>query len=237
MNHRRGLTVLELLVVVAVLAAAVAFAVHALIGHREEARRLRCQSNLIRLAQGMERYLGDHEGRFYTWPAGRAGCGTTESANAADFGGAEWLASLYWTPLLSEITDPSVFLCPGSGDSNDDGRNLGRLGCSGPGFQPGPDGKLRPEAVSYAGMGATSIAVYERAKLGRSPKSKSAIRDDFPPNEQMACDDTEGPINHGTKTNGGMNVLFFDAHVEYWTQVWVDLEHGVGQGGLVVLRN
>ncbi len=60
-----------------------------------------------------------------------------------------------------------------------------------------------------------------------------AIRDDFPPNEAMSCDDTQGGINHGEATNGGMSILFFDSHVEFKTAAEVDItsEHGsVGQG-------
>ncbi len=68
-------------------------------------------------------------------------------------------------------------------------------------------------------------------------KSRIAPRDDFPSSAPMACDDTQEPINHGEKDNGGMNVLFFDSHVEWWTHERVDLERGVGTGALVHLRN
>jgi prepilin-type processing-associated H-X9-DG protein len=231
----KALTLAELLIAAAVLAVAVAFLVYAMTWGRAAALRRRCQSNLSLLAKGMAMYLGEHNECPYPWPAGRAGCGTTESAEAADFGGAEWFASLYWT---RHVTDPTVFICPASGDSNQDGRNLGQHGCSGPGFEPGPDGKLRGDAVSYAGMADTSVAVYERVKLGKSGIScKQAIRPDLPPDEPMACDDTEGTINHGRRSKGGMNVLFFDSHVEFWTHERVDLERGVGAGELVYLRN
>lgn len=53
----------------------------------------------------------------------------------------------------------------------------------------------------------------------------------------MACDGTQPPINHGRKDNGGMSVLFFDSHVEYWTNTKVDLERGVGRGDLCALMN
>ena len=65
------------------------------------------------------------------------------------------------------------------------------------------------------------------------------VTDDVPPNLPMACDDTQGTINHGTRTNGCAFVLFFDMHVEGKTHTDVDLERGVGMkpGLLWQLRN
>ncbi len=106
---------------------------------------------------------------------------------------------------------------------------------------------MPPNAVSYAAMGDVSVGIYMVSKLGRGAgyaTSKIAIHcDEFPvpiarcSETPTACDDTEAPINHGGARNGGMNVLFFDSHVEWWTHERVDLERGVGMGELVHLRN
>ncbi len=195
---------------------------------REESRRVRCRNNLNQLAKGMATYLnecGDSGG--YPWPVGRPGCGTRANPG---FGGAEWLASLYWTRI---IPDPGVYNCPSSPDSNEQGTELGTYGA--PGGKP-----LSADAVSYAAFGNRSFGIYMVTKQGKAPdhaKSSLAIREDFPAGEPMACDDTEEPINHGERDNGGMSVLFFDSHVEYWTHTRVDLETGVGQGDLCALRN
>ncbi len=195
---------------------------------REEARRIRCRNNLNQLAKAMADYMSEP---WYPWPAGRPGCGT--KANP-DFGGAEWLATLYWTNI---VPDPSVFNCPSSPDNNGNGRKLGSRGCPG-------NTRLSPDAVSYAGMGDVSIGVWlatrpDLTTYGRREllTSKMAIRADFPGTAPMACDDTQEPINHWKKGSGGMSVVFFDAHVEFWTHERVDLEHGVGTGELVHLRN
>ena len=236
MKKRQGFTLIELLVVIAIIAILAGMLLPALARAREEARRIRCRNNLNQLAKGMATYLNEHgDNRFYPWPQGRAGCGSDGDADDADFGGAEWLASLYWTRILP---DPGVYICPSSPDSNENGDHLGDHGCTGDDFEAeeGGDG-LKEGAVSYAGMGSTSTRVYETEKLNRSPDKQSAIRDDFPPNETMACDDTEGNINHGESENGGMAVLFFDSHVEFWTHTKVNLETGVGEGELVALRN
>ena len=256
------ITLTELLITVAVLAIAFFALCYAMHYQRTEARRIYCRNNLNQLAKGVATYNNEMN-PAYPWPVGRAGCGTRA---APDFGGAEWLAALYWTLV---IPDPQVYLCPGSPDSNQFGRALGSLGT--PGGRPLPS-----TAVSYAAPGADSFGIYQASKLkmGRSsaapkvpvppdfPQNESMACDDFgiyqasklkvnpsyaasrlpipydfPGNEPMACDDTEEPINHGSRDNGGMNVLFFDSHVEWWTHERVDLERGVGTGELVHLRN
>ena len=76
---------------------------------------------------------------------------------------------------------------------------------------------MAPEAVSYAGM-----------HYGSNTAEPGAIAEDYPPNKPMACDDTQGDINHGTQHCGGMAILFFDSHVEFRTSTELDLEHAVG---------
>ncbi len=218
----------HILVVVGVAALLAVMLMPAVSRHGEEPRRIRCRNNLNQLAKGMATYLNEcGAGVFYPWPAGRPGCGTVANP---DFGGAEWLASLYWTQI---IPDPGAYNCPSSPDSNEYGPLLGREGC--------PNGKrLEPQAVSYAAFGNRSVGVYMASKLNKGASyaaSNIAVRNDFPSDEPMACDDTQEPINHGERDNGGMNVLFFDSHAEYWNHTRVDLERGVGQGDLCALRN
>ncbi|HUT34018.1 MAG TPA: type II secretion system protein [Planctomycetota bacterium] len=229
MKKRQGFTLIELLVVIAIIAILAGMLLPALARAREEARRIRCRNNLNQLAKGMATYLNEcGDNRFYPWPVGRDGCG--DKANP-DFGGAEWLASLYWTKI---IPDPGVYICPSSPDSNEQGTELGSLGV------PAGATVLSRDSVSYCGMGDKSVGIYlfsKQNKGGSYNTSQLAIRDDFPPNEPMGCDDTDEPINHGERDNGGMAVLFFDSHVEYWTHTRVDLETGVGAGDLCALMN
>ncbi|HUT36506.1 MAG TPA: prepilin-type N-terminal cleavage/methylation domain-containing protein [Planctomycetota bacterium] len=228
MRKQSGLTLAELLIGVFALAIAMSLLAYGVHSKRDEAMRIRCSNNLDLLAKGMAQYMG-WDDRFYPWPSGRGGCGTKASPQ---LGGAEWLATLYWVSWTG-VTDPAVFNCPASLDDNEMGKKLGSNGC--PGGRP-----LSEDAVSYAGMGDVSIGIYLVERLGKSPAyatSKLAIRDDFPPNEPMACDDTEGTVNHGRARS--MNVLFFDSHVEYWSEDRIDPERGVGMKGtrLVHLRN
>jgi prepilin-type processing-associated H-X9-DG protein len=228
MARTKGLTLAELLATILVLAIGMALLLPALRREREVSHYPRCRNQLNQLAKGMATYLNEcGDNRFYPWPAGRPGCGSVANPR---FGGAEWLATLYWTRI---IPDPGIFTCPASPDSNEQGIELGTDGT--PGGRP-----LSKDAVSYAAMGDLSVGIYlcsKQSKGAAYAASKLAIRDDFPPNEPMACDDTDDPINHGEKDNGHMNVLFFDSHVECWTHTRVDLEAGVGQGDLCALRN
>jgi prepilin-type processing-associated H-X9-DG protein len=139
-----------------------------------------------------------HCSRFFSCPLGRG-------RNPDTYNGAEWLASLYWTGV---VPDPGVFLCPSSGDTNAEGMDIGTRTRA---------ATFGSQTVSYAGMHYNS----DKTEAG-------AIRDDYPPNKPMASDDTQGDINHGTLTNGGMNVLFFDSHVEFRTHTELDLKRAVG---------
>ncbi len=234
MGKRRGVTVVGLLARIALLGVAGfllwTVVLRPWVGARsrgDDSLRIRCRNNLNVLAKGLATYLSEFgDSRWYPWPAGRAGCGTVD---APSFGGGEWLASLYWTRV---IADPRVFLCPCSTDANEEGALLGSDGC--PSRKP-----LPPQAVSYAAIGDDSEYAhwrFRRAGAGTC-MSPAAIVIGFPPNEAVACDDTQEPINHGERDNGGMSVLFFDSHVEFWTHTKVDLERGVGTGELVHLRN
>jgi len=219
MAETRGLPLAEVLAVLAAIAVLGVLALHyhlATLRSREDARRIRCRSNLCQLGKGMATYLNEHgDGRWCPCPLGRG-------RDPSNYNGAEWLASLYWTDL---VPDPSVFICPSAPDMNYDGEDLGT--------HHAVPGRFGSQTVSYAGLHYYSLT----DKVGNP--TAGAIREDFPPNEPMACDDTEGTINHGTPDNGGMSVLFFDSHVEFWFNTRIDLERGVGMKGgpLWRLRN
>jgi len=189
-------------------------------GARPEARKARCRSNLNQLARGMWVYLDNYgDCRFYPFPLG-------QGLEPDDFGGDEWLAALYWTG--SVLPDPGCFICPDSGDTNHNGEDLGSYRAV--------RGRFGSQTVSYAALHYKSLTDAEG-----NPKG-GVIRDcddDERLHEPMACDDTEGTINHGQATNGHMNILFFDGRVEVWPHTKIDLEHGVGMKGgpLWRLRN
>jgi len=214
---RGRVTVTELVIVVIVLALLTGMLLPEWARWREE-HRPRCPNNLSALGKGIAMYLSEYgDNRWFPCPLGRG-----QTAN--DYNGAEWLASLYWTGI---VTDPDVFVCPTSKDSNDDGRQLGR--------DRAIPGLFGSQTVSYAGLHYKSLLDEQG---GFAPAIEPT---DYPPNKIMASDDTQGDINHGSVANGGMAILFFDSHVEFRTSFEMDIAISVGStagdGLLRDLRN
>jgi len=201
---------------------------------RGAARQIRCRNHLAELAEGMRVYLnGQGGGEWYPCPVGRG-------LKPGDYSGAEWLASLYWTRVIS---DPDLLNCPTSPDSNENGRSLGT--------DRAIPGLFDSASVSYAGMHYYSLSDEGGAIPASFPAEPSC--------EPMASDDTEAPVNHNDTGEGsegrprpivplwqyepyrwrGMNVLFFDGHVEWKSDREIDVESGVGKkpGLLWRLRN
>ena len=192
MMQRNGLTLAEVLFVIAVLVLLFWLVVVPLQRRAAEARQAMCRSNLNQIAKGMAVYLNlSGDNRYYPVVLGP---GTRPDT----YNGAEWLAAVYWGGC---IPDPGVFLCPASGDTNRGGRDIGTRG---------PAATFGSQTVSYAGMH------YYSTTDATGRRVAEVIRDDFPPDEPMGSDDTQGTINHGGRW-GGMNVLFFDSHVELRT--------------------
>ena len=243
MKTTHGLTLAELLVTLAILAVALLIVIPLLIAPREEARLVRCRNNLNLLARGFAAYLGDLT-RFYPYPVGRG-------ARPDAFNGAEWLAALYWTGV---VTDPSIFLCPNSGDTNHDGVDIGM-------HRVPPT--FGSQTVSYAAMHYRNGCQIGRPGFGHriwsynAPGTRTgwtgfgvatdqngrpapgAAQDSYPPMIPMASDDTQGTVNHGRRKPFGLCVLFFDGHVEFWTKPQIDPASAVGRkpGPLWLLSN
>ena len=168
MDRKRGLTVIELLVIVILCVGLVFFFMPAGRHGGGEARKALCQHHLSLIAKGMQMYLlkyGDN--RMYSMPA-------------ESFRGGCWLASLYWSGI---INDPQVFFCPGSADREH--------------LPPRPPKDLSlasaipADAVSYAGLchGLTGKYAHRnttRFTQCRGPSSACIL----------ACDDNEGTQNH-----------------------------------------
>jgi len=219
MHTSYGFTRRDLIAVVvgvAVLVLLAGMLLPALSRAREDSTRMRCRRTLHQLAAGMATYLSVFgDGAWYACPLRRG-------IRPDDYNGAEWLTSLYWTGI---VADPEVFICGSSPDSNDQGRDLGT--------HHAVPGRFGSQTVSYAALHHRSLTGADASpKPGALPVNFAAN----PAATPMASDDTQGSINHGTRDNGYMSVLFFDHHVEGKASVELDVERAVGQTGGLLWR-
>lgn len=102
----RGFTLIEAIVVIAILAALMGMLIVAIQGIREAARRTLCQNNLGQVAKALEKYAVDHDD---TYPAGIAASGwrsrRVEDSGPDKLGFSEWTCFLHLIlPALDEET-------------------------------------------------------------------------------------------------------------------------------------
>ena len=178
-GRRRAITLIEILIIIFV-AVIIAGMILPMLARPcgEDTRKMRCRTHLKQIHMAMTQYVdtwGEH--KWYPFPV---------QANHGDYNGAHFLAALYWSGVM---TEPALFLCQESKDTNHDGQDLGT-------HAPSP--KFSGQTVSYASK-------------GRSNCFGKAMTDSYPPETAMACDDTEGSRNH----KDGMNILFFDSRAEW----------------------
>ena len=181
MKTRKGFTIIELLVVIAIIAILAGMLLPALGKARDEARKVKCSSNLKGLAQAMSLYLNKYGGT------------TMFAVPAHTFRGDCWLATLYWTEI---ITERKLYLCAGT----DDGETLADT-------QPATldADAVGAHACSYAGLchGLTGTLSHRNTGVFTETGLTQA--------SAIASDDDEGAENH----SDGMNVVFLDSHVEF----------------------
>jgi prepilin-type N-terminal cleavage/methylation domain-containing protein len=99
----RGFTLVELLVVLAILAMLASLLLPALARAREHARRIQCISNLKQVSLGFKIYTHDHEGN-YPWHTPVSDGGTY-----GPFAAAPWRNFL---AAANELTTPRLLVCP-----------------------------------------------------------------------------------------------------------------------------
>ncbi len=133
MVRSKAFTLVELLVVIAVIVILAGIMIPVLFGARSEAHKSQCRNNLRQLSDAMQTY------------AIRFSDGAVFAEPSDDFRGDAWLATLYWTGL---VDGPEAFRCPASNTNSS--------------LLPDqmPDdldaAAIPPNAMSYAGLSNSS---------------------------------------------------------------------------------
>ena len=131
--RRGGFTVIELLVVVAIIGALMAILLPNLAAALEQARRAQCAANLRGIGQSIRVYAAGHGGR---WPTVYRGDGGEQWAEAwtednteiidrrqdvaaEDLGPFTCNLSCWWLLIRKTMSVPGVFLCPSAENDED----------------------------------------------------------------------------------------------------------------------
>jgi len=117
---RRGFTLIELMVVIAIIALLLAILLPALGAAKNSTRRLACATNLKQIGVGLQRYLGRHNDRY---PHASYMPSITQELDPNE-------EAIYIADVLLEDVggDPKVFKCPN--DFPDSGRDAPNTGLS-----------------------------------------------------------------------------------------------------------
>lgn len=119
-NYKQGFTLIEILVVIAIVSilAAILFPVFA--RARENARRSSCMSNLKQIGLAVMMYAQDNDERYPFSSQARASLGSSWSSTAVPSGDFANSVSVYWQQFLQPYTKSAqVFYCPSNNYASD----------------------------------------------------------------------------------------------------------------------
>ena len=226
MRRRCGFTLLELLVVVAIIAILAAILFPVFSRARENARRSSCQSNLKQIGLGLYQYLQDYD---EIMP--RSYYGTSSGADKTTSPKYKWMDAIY-----PYVKSEQIFVCPSetnasyrysgnlaAGEESDDYGSYGQNGAysaTGDLFTPPRSSGLYQIHLAQIGSAAQTIWATDINGRQGSDRSYGIFWATTPPPVQTSADDATIP--NGTRQLdkiserhlASANVLFCDGHVK-----------------------
>ncbi len=206
MRRNSGFTVVELLVVVAVLAITVSILLPSFQSVRRRAQRTACQNNLRQIYAAIEIFARDHNDTYPTAPAGKTylGIDLYDPSRSDGWRSMYALSNLYYDHDASVfnyryITDLRLLFCPGEG--------VRAAGYQGPGTDP----ILNRSSCSYA---------YDCRKSTLASKNVGLMAD-APVVSAGVVDPLQNTLNH---LGAGQNVLFVGGRVQWVESVQLPAE-------------
>ncbi|MCG3181133.1 MAG: hypothetical protein BIFFINMI_03507 [Phycisphaerae bacterium] len=246
--RKKAFTLIELMVVVAIIALLISILLPSLGRAREAARRIKCGGNLNNIGKSLKTYQSsDSKQSFPMVAVGKQNDGTTAApagAAAADTDGSLWLL------VSTGSVSPDIFICPSDGGANnvvafsdDIASNTnnpfphtddhGKIPTSGSGtyrslsysyqFPQGSKGKPGNDAVGSA----TKFAIMaDRAPLQtKITLLLAASATDVETAKAWLNDSTKvsdkKTVNSPNHNGDGQEILFQDGHVEWAAHPWV----------------
>jgi prepilin-type N-terminal cleavage/methylation domain-containing protein/prepilin-type processing-associated H-X9-DG protein len=235
---RTGFTLVELLVVIAVIAVLAAILYPVFLAAREKARQTGCASNLKQIGTAFQMYLQDYDGMFpeNTWPQ--------DQPNPVETYG----ITPYYTKLFPYVRNWGLFVCPSRGNGKwglpqSEGlpNTEGHANCyisSYPQHTPGTtDEQFRKVSYAYNNQLAVRTHEVQIANATRLPMlwDGNSIWSFAGPGLGYEPVLTAGEHGHGVECyppafedgstvmrhSAGLNILFSDGHVKYvaWNQL------------------
>ena len=253
MLKRKGFTLVELLVVIGVIALLIAILLPALNRAREQAKQVKCASNLRQMGEAMTMYIND----WTYYP----GCYASDNSGGSQFA--------CWPPRLRLYLGGinEVFYCPSQElwsrwHANQAGGAT--LADEGYGYKFGEQ-LLYTTAIPFSygyndwgcthaqgvapsvmrGLGGDQWAItlngiryangrrQLKASRVQAPAEMIAIADNHPKgSEDYNLDPTDPTEYPGNVHHGGANVLWCDGHVDWWNQADIVLQNPGGTTNL-----